>query len=306
MQDSAIISNTAMDPAVLFDGVSKTFCGFLGRNCVEAIRGLTLEIPRGEIFGLLGPNGSGKTTSILMMLGLLRPTSGHVSVFGVVPGMGRRGAVDLKRRIGFLPEEFLPPDLLKGEEILRYYGGFHEISPRELERRIEHYLDLLGMQGARARKFREYSKGMQRRIGLAQVLLHEPDLLVLDEPTNGLDPIGVQELKGILLDLKAAGRTIIICSHVLPEIETICDRIAILHEGSCICSGLTRDLLGDRDRYQLVVEAIDGERAEKAAQLLRDHDFDVSGVGRTQQTLEHLFMDRVQREREGSDADSAR
>ena len=289
-----------MDPAVLFEGVSKTFSGFLGRNRVEAVRELSLEVPRGEIFGLLGPNGSGKTTSIFMMLGLLRPTSGRVSVFGLVPGTGllgttRRGGLDLKRRIGFLPEEFLPPDLLTGEEILRYYGGFHGIAPRELERRIDHYLDLLSMQAARARKFREYSKGMQRRIGLAQVLLHEPELLILDEPTNGLDPIGVQELKGLLLELKAAGRTIIICSHVLPEIETICDRIAILHQGACVCSGLTRELLGERDRYQLVLEAVDSEGAEKAARLLRDHDFNVSSVGRTQQTLERLFMDRVGR-----------
>ncbi len=277
-----------MDIAVTLDHVSKTFRDVLGRSRVEAVRGLSLEVPRGEIFGLLGPNGSGKTTTISMILGLLRPTAGHLEVLGRPPGSS-----DIRNRIGYLPEDFAPPDLLRGEEVLRYYGGFHAIPAPELDRRIEDALALLDMTEARRRRFRDYSKGMRRRIGLAQALLHEPELLVLDEPTNGLDPIGVQTVKTILLDLRERGRTVVICSHVLPELEVICDRIAILHRGECICSGRTADLLSAARRFQVVLDDVDRAAAESAASVLRDQGFQVTEVEPVRQSLESLFMDRV-------------
>jgi ABC-2 type transport system ATP-binding protein len=274
--------------AVRFEDVTKIFRDFWGRARVEAVSGLSLAIPRASIFGLLGPNGSGKTTSLSLLLGLLRPSAGRITVLGSAPG--ERG---VRSRIGYLPEDFSPPELLRGEEVLAYYGGLHRLGGAELRRRVDFFLELLDLEDARRRRFREYSKGMQRRIGLAQALLHGPELLVLDEPTNGLDPMGVRTVKELLRDQRAQGRTVIVCSHVLPELEEVCDRIAILHRGRLICEGPTRDLLSVRDRCRLVIRGSLEHEAAAARRLLVERGFEVLDVLPEERTLENVFLDHV-------------
>ncbi|MGH9361172.1 MAG: ABC transporter ATP-binding protein, partial [Thermoanaerobaculia bacterium] len=179
-----------MAAMVVLERVTKVYRGLLWRRRqVRAVEGLSLEVESGEIFGLLGPNGSGKTTTIQILLGLLAPTSGTVRVFGGAPG--ERSA---RRRTGYLPEEFSGYEFLSGEENLRFYGGFYGIGRAEVRRRAEELLRLLDLWDDRRRRLRDYSKGMRRRIGLAQCLLHEPELIVLDEPTNGLDPLGIRKV----------------------------------------------------------------------------------------------------------------
>ncbi len=252
---------------------------------MQAVKDLSLEVPSGAISGLLGPNGSGKTTTLLMILGLLRPSAGEIRVLGKPPG-----DASLRARLGYLPEEFSPPEMLTGEEILRYYGGFFPLARPLLKRRIAGLLETLDLAAEGRRRFREYSKGMRRRIGLAQALLHEPQLLILDEPTNGLDPIGVQTVKALLLELRREGRTVLISSHMLPELEEICDRIAILNRGECICAGLTRELLSSKSRQHLLLDNATPERAQAAADLLRQSGYEVGGIQPAKQSLESLFL----------------
>ncbi|MBI4584226.1 MAG: ABC transporter ATP-binding protein [Planctomycetes bacterium] len=272
-------------PAIRLEKVSKIFRDFWGRRRLEAVKALSLEIPNGEIFGLLGPNGSGKTTTLLMILGLLRPSSGEIRVLGKPPG-----EKSLRARIGYLPEEFSPPEMLTGEEILSYYGGFFPLARPLLKSRIAGLLETLDLAADGRRRFREYSKGMRRRIGLAQALLHGPQLLVLDEPTNGLDPIGVQKVKALLLDLRREGRTVLISSHMLPELEEMCDRIAILNRGECIGAGLTRELLSSKSRQHVLLDNAGPERAQAAAELLRQAGYEVGGIQPAKRSLESLFL----------------
>src|ERR1041385_8843900 len=226
------------DRIVVFERVSRVFRGLLGRRRVLAVEDLTLEVGRGEVFGLLGPNGSGKTTTIAMLLGLLPPSSGRVSVFGGPPT-----ARSARKRIGYLPEEFDGGGYLTGEEALHYYGGFYGLPRAEVRRSASERLERLGLAADRRRPIREYSKGMRRRIGLAQSLLHDPELVVLDEPTNGLDPIGIRSFQTLLAELRARGRTVVVSSHILPEMQAVCDRVAILNRGRAIVTGRLEDLL---------------------------------------------------------------
>ena len=278
-------------PAIVVDDVSRTFRSFWGRRVVTAVDGLKLEVPRGCIFGLLGPNGSGKTTTLSMILGLLRPDAGLIRVLGESPG-----SPEVRGKIGYLPEEFEPPEYLSGEEVLRFYGGLQAMDPQTLTSRIDSLLGTLGLEEARARRFREYSKGMRRRIGLAQALLHEPELLILDEPTNGLDPIGVGRVRGLIQECKARGCTVLLSSHILPEVEEICESIALLREGSAICAGATEELLSSKDEMEVVLRSCGFERAAEAAALLRDKGFQVDSVRAGRRSLESLFLELVDEE----------
>ncbi len=285
---------TESELAIRLEDVSRSFRvllslrDFARRRVVQAVDHLSLDIPRGQVFGLLGPNGSGKTTTIAMLLGLLRPDAGRIEILGARPGDH-----SVRRRIGYLPEEFSPPEYLTGYEILRFYGGLFGIPRAALARRIDEYLELLDLSAARHRKFREYSKGMRRRIGLAQALLHDPELIVLDEPSNGLDPIGVRKVKSLICDLKARGRTLLIASHILPEMEEICDRIAILHEGRCICSGSTEELLHSAAVYEILVDGADLDTVRKAARVLGERGLNVREVRPASRSLESLFLEQL-------------
>src|SRR5277367_4858219 len=233
--------------AVHTENLSKVYKDFWGRDKVRALEDLTLTINRGEVFGLLGPNGSGKSTTIKLLLGLIFPTQGSATILGQPAG-----STTINEKIGFLPEESYLYRFLNGEEILKFYGKLFKIDRRTLNRRVPELLDIVGLDAkSRKRKLREYSKGMARRIGLAQALINNPDLILLDEPTTGLDPIGTREMKDLILSLKQQGKTVLLCSHLLADVQDVCDRITILFRGALQTIGQVRDLLQVKDITQI-------------------------------------------------------
>jgi len=225
-------------PVVQTAGLCKTFKDFWRRPKVDAVKDLDLEIRPGEVFGLLGPNGSGKSTAIKMLLGLLYPTKGRISVFGKAPT-----DVAVKARIGFLPEESYLYRFLVAHETLDYYGRLFRIPQRIRKDRIERLLDMVGLRHEAKRPLGEYSKGMARRIGLAQALINDPEFLILDEPTSGLDPIGARQIKDVVRSLGRKGKTILLSSHMLADVEDVCDRVTILYGGQQRAAGDIGELL---------------------------------------------------------------
>jgi ABC-2 type transport system ATP-binding protein len=223
--------------------LNKIYEGALRGQDVHALKDLNLEIPEGQIFGYLGPNGSGKTTTVKMLLGLIFPTSGSIEIMG----SKSISSSTIKRNIGYLPEGAYYPDFLQGEEILAYYGRLYGLKGKDLKRRIDETLEMVGMQRARKRLLRGYSKGMRQRIGLAQALISDPSILILDAPTTGLDPIARKEIRDILLRLRTEGKTLLISSHELLEVEMICDRVGILFDGVMQTVGAIDELLIQRD-----------------------------------------------------------
>ena len=224
--------------------LTKTYeSGFVSGQSVHALKQVNFRVDAGEIFGYLGPNGSGKTTTIKMLLGLIFPSDGTMKI------MGREdiAAPDIRRKIGYLPEGAYYPEFLKGQEILRFYGKLYGLSGADLTRRVDKVLDVVSMDYARKRLLRGYSKGMRQRIGLAQALLSDPDILILDEPTTGLDPVARREIRDILSSLRDDGKTLLISSHELNEVELISDRVSILDRGEMKVSGTLDELLTDRD-----------------------------------------------------------
>ena len=220
----------------------------LGRGEVTALKNLNLSVPKGTIFGLLGPNGAGKTTLIKIILGIAKATSGSVSVLNSTPSDYK-----VRKRIGYLPENHKFPEYLVGEEFMKFTGELYGLSGKELEMRIDSSLEIVKMNKWRKTKLRRYSKGMLQRIGLAQALMHEPELIFLDEPTDGVDPIGRKEIREVLKLLKENGRTIFLNSHLLSEVELISDRIAILNEGSLVFEGKVDELTSDKNSYEIIV-----------------------------------------------------
>src|SRR5919204_194867 len=206
--------------------LTKIYRDFWGRRKKTALNALNVQIERGEIFGLLGPNGSGKTTTIKLLLGLLFPTSGEAFVFGEPAAK-----VEKNERIGFLPEESYLYRFLNAEETLDFYGRLFNLDPDTRRARAAELIDRVGLSTDKKRNLQEYSKGMRQRIGLAQALINDPELIILDEPTSGLDPLGTRWMKDLILDLRAKGKTVLMCSHRLDDVQDVCDRIAILHDG---------------------------------------------------------------------------
>ena len=285
----------ANDSAVQIDRLTKVYKDFWGRDKVRALDDLSLTIQRGEVFGLLGPNGSGKSTTIKLLLGLIFPTAGSASILG-----HPAGSVSINERIGFLPEESYLYRFLNGEETLYFYGNLFKIPRRELKRRVPELLDIVGLDAkARKRKLREYSKGMARRIGLAQALINNPDLILLDEPTTGLDPIGTREMKDLILSLKAQGKTVLLCSHLLYDVQDVCDRITILFKGKMQTLGQVRDLLQIKDITQFQVKGLSDGQVQEMRQFLTRMGVDNATVTHPTTTLEDLFM-RVVQENSGS------
>lgn len=210
----------------------------LGQPAKLAVDGLNLQVQAGEVFGFLGPNGAGKTTTMNVLLGFLGATGGRASIFGV----DVRQPI-ARQRIGYLPELTYYYKFLNTEELLRFYARIFRIPRPERDRRIDAVLKLVELEGARKRLIKTYSKGMQQRVGLAQALINNPDLLILDEPTSGLDPLGRMRVREIIQRLKEEGKTVFFSSHELGEVETVCDRVAILHEGKLRVEGRVSDLL---------------------------------------------------------------
>jgi ABC-2 type transport system ATP-binding protein len=265
--------------------LSKTYRDFWGRPKVRALKALDLEIRQGEVFGLLGPNGSGKTTTIKLLLGLLFPTQGQALVFG-------KDATDVSKnqRIGYLPEESYLYRFLNAEETLDFYGRLFDIPNATLRSRIDSLIKLVGLERARKRQLKEYSKGMTRRIGLAQALINEPDLIVLDEPTSGLDPIGTREMKDMILRLKEQGKTVLMCSHLLADVQDVCDRIAILHQGELKELGRVDSLLTVADVTQIRARGVNQECIHEIQRVIERYAGQVVSIENPTTTLEELFL----------------
>ncbi len=268
--------------------LSKTYRDFWGRSKKVALKPLDLEVRRGEIFGLLGPNGSGKTTTLKLLLGLIFPTSGEALVFG-------RDATDVSKneRIGYLPEESYLYKFLDAEETLDFYGRLFDMPPQERKRRADMLIEMVGLGRDKKRQLKEYSKGMTRRIGVAQALINDPELVMLDEPTSGLDPIGTREMKDLIIDLKNRGKTVIMCSHLLADVEDVCDRIAVLHQGELKELGRVEDLLRVTDVTQIRATGLSEAAREEIRAVLQRHGSTDAEIGNPRTTLEDLFLDII-------------
>ena len=272
--------------------LTKVYRDFWGRQKVRALKALDLEVRRGEIFGLLGPNGSGKTTTIKLLLGLLFPTSGQALVFG-------SDAADVRKnqRLGYLPEESDLYKFLNAEETLDFYGRLFGMPHAVRRQRAFDLIEQVGLTKAKRRQLREYSKGMTRRIGLAQALINDPELLFLDEPTTGLDPIGIREMKDLILALRKQGKTILMCSHRLDDVQDVCDRIAILNEGELKELGRVDALLKVQDVTEIHASGLSPAACEEIKQVIEKHKGRVLSMGNPTATLEELFV-RIIRESE--------
>jgi len=281
-------------PEVIIEtrNLTKVYRDFWGRPKVQALKALDLQVHRGEIFGLLGPNGSGKTTTIKLLLGLVFPTEGDALIFNEPTSN-----VSKNERIGYLPEESYLYKFLNAEETLQFYGRLFKISASERTKRVGQLIDMVGLTGAKHRQLREYSKGMQRRIGLAQALINNPELILLDEPTSGLDPIGTAEIKQLIRDLREQGKTIVLSGHLLADMQDICDRIAILHRGELKELGRVSDLLTVQDVTQIKARNLSPAAVDEIRELIQRHGGEDVNVDHPTTTLEELFL-RIVRESE--------
>jgi len=269
--------------------LSKVFKDFWLRDRVKAVDGIDLDVRRGEVFGLLGPNGSGKSTTIKMILGLLHPSSGVISVFGKNPR-----DVSIKNDIGYLPEDSYLYRFLNARETLDYYGKLFHQDRRKRQNRIDMLLEMVGLDKVQRRPIGEYSKGMQRRIGLAQALINDPKLLILDEPTTGMDPIGTRQIKDLILHLKDSGKTVLLCSHLLSDVEDVTDRAAIMFGGKVRRSGDMDELLTRHDETTLTTPALTDAETEKMLALLGQAGVHDVKVKQGRQRLESLFLEIVE------------
>jgi len=275
--------------------LSKVFKDFWLRDRARAVDGVDFVVKEREVFGLLGPNGSGKSTTIKLILGLLKPTGGRVGVFGKSPS-----DVQIKKRIGYLPEESYLYPFLNARETLDYYGKLFGLDAKTREKRIDELLEMVGLTHAQFRPVREYSKGMQRRIGIAQALINDPDLLILDEPTTGLDPIGTRQVKDLILDLGRRGKSIILSSHLLGDVEDVVDRMVILYGGKIRGEGTCEELLASHDRTTIETDELDEATIAEIDEVIRRRtggNKSIRKVAASRQKLEELFLGIVEQAR---------
>ena len=279
MEDNAVIQ---------IRNLTKIYRDFWGRKKVRALNSLSLDVQKGEVFGLLGPNGSGKTTTLKLLLGLLFPTEGEISILGKTAS-----DVDKNERIGYLPEESYLYRFLNAEETLDFYGRLFNISGKERRERTDQLIEMVGLQGARRRQLKEYSKGMTRRIGLAQALINNPDLVLLDEPTSGLDPLGTRDMKDLILKLRDEGKTVVMSSHLLADVQDVCDRIGILYNGELKELGKVDELLKEQGETQLLTSKLDDEAVKEIEAVLAKHNAKLLKVDHPTNSLEDLFLKTV-------------
>ncbi|MCI0540716.1 MAG: ABC transporter ATP-binding protein [Verrucomicrobiales bacterium] len=298
---SEIRNPKSEEVVVAVRGLTKVFKDFWGRPKARAVDNVDFEVHRGEVFGLLGPNGSGKSTTVKMLLGLLYPTKGHIEVFGRSPRH-----VKTKSRIGYLPEESYLYRYLDSEETLGFFGNLFALDSKERHQRSEQLLSMVGLDKARRRLVGEFSKGMQRRIGLAQALINDPDLVILDEPTSGLDPIGCREVKDLILALARRGKTVILSSHLLADVEDVCDRVVIYYGGKVQAAGTLKELLAAPDAMRISTPLLPRETVQKILELVR-HDVaeDKVRIDTPTQNLESYFLGVVQKARQSEETSGA-
>ena len=271
------------DPAIEVHGLIKRFGD---RTVVDNV---SMRVERGEIAGFLGPNGSGKTTTMKCLLGLLFPTSGEISVLGRPENKKKKN-----ERIGYLPEESYLYRFLNAEETLDFYGRLFKMSAAERRERTQQLIEMVGLKVARKRQLKEYSKGMTRRIGLAQALINNPDLVMLDEPTSGLDPIGTREMKDLIIQLKEQGKTVVMCSHLLADVQDVCDRIAILYGGELKELGSVEDLIQSKEQTCITSSELSDEAIRDIEAVLEKHNAKKISVEHPSTNLEELFLKTVQ------------
>src|SRR5258706_633990 len=272
-------------------GLTKVFKDFWGRPKARAVDNVDFEVRRGEVFGLLGPNGSGKSTTVKLLLGLLHPTKGHIEVLGHSPRH-----VATKSRIGYLPEESYLYRYLNSRETLDFFGNLFRLPGGERDKRTEQLLEMVGLSQTRTRAVGEFSKGMQRRIGLAQALINDPDLVILDEPTAGLDPIGCREVKDLIVALARRGKTVILSSHLLSDVEDVCDRVVIYYGGKIQAKGTLKELLATPDVVRITSPVLPRETMERVLEVIRkDVAVDKVRIDNPTQNLESYFLDVVQK-----------
>ena len=286
------------DPAISIKNVTKTYPIPFKRETVVAVKDLSLDVEPGQVYGLLGPNGSGKSTTMKIVLGLVRPTSGRTEIFG-----RNSSEVESREDVGFLPENPYFYKFLTGDETLQFYGKICGLRGAKLRERTKELLALVGLENAAARRIGGYSKGMLQRIGLAQALVQEPRLLVLDEPTAGVDPAGSREIRDLILDFKKRGITVLLCSHLLGQVQEICDRIGILHEGALVREGRLDELISIENQTELILEnaspellaAIERQSAAGGARIVEKR--------KPQTTLEQYFLEVTSAENSARPAD---
>ncbi|HBL48101.1 ABC transporter ATP-binding protein [Gimesia sp.] len=281
------------ESVIQISNLTKIYRDFWGRKKVRALNSLSLEVKKGEIFGLLGPNGSGKTTTLKLLLGLLFPSEGDIKVLGQ-PASN----VEKNERIGYLPEESYLYRFLNAEETLDFYGRLFKMSAKERRERSAELIEKVGLGHAKRRQLKEYSKGMTRRIGLAQALINNPDLVMLDEPTSGLDPLGTDDMKRMIVELKEQGKTVLMCSHLLADVQDVCDRIAILYGGELKVMGRVDDLLKEQEETQILTSKLSDEAINEIKQVVAKHNGTVDTVDHPTATLESLFLKTVQESKE--------
>tara|TARA_B100000683_G_scaffold261791_1_gene288126 strand:- start:2517 stop:3722 length:1206 start_codon:yes stop_codon:yes gene_type:complete len=292
---------TQSDDVVVVRSLEKVFRDFWGRPKAKAINDVSFEVRKGEVFGLLGPNGSGKSTTIKVLLGLLNPSRGVARIFGRSPR-----DVKTKERIGYLPEESYLYRYLNSAETLDFFGGLFALDGEEKKRRSEQLLEMVGLKGVQMRTVGEFSKGMQRRIGLAQALINDPDLVILDEPTAGMDPVGCREIKDLILNLKGRGKTVILSSHLLADVEDVCDRAVIYYGGKVQQYGTLEELLTERDSVQFTVPALSEMAQKEVLEVMGRHvDRESIRVDNPSQNLESLFLNVVEEARASDETSGA-
>lgn len=297
------MTKRGMEAAVEGENLSKVFKDFWGRNKVEALNDVDVTVPKGAIFGLLGPNGAGKSTLIKLILGHLYPTGGRLAIFGKRPR-----DIAVKQHMGYLPERSFFYKHLTAAEILKYFGMILNLSREQISSRTGQLLEMVGLEAAGDRMAGEFSHGMGRRLGLAQALLNDPDLLILDEPTAGLDPVGCREVKDLIITLGKRGKTVLLTSHLLSDVEDVCDEIMLLYGGQVQTHGKVGELLRDRKRLRLEFPAVSDQTLESArAALAEEIPAETIVADSPIENLESYFLKMVaERERQEHDTAGAR
>lgn len=293
-QSSMAAGGVGIGNVVSVKGLTKIFKDFWGRPKAKAVNDVYFEVRRGEVFGLLGPNGSGKSTTIKLLLGLLYPTKGHIQVFGHSPRH-----VATKSRIGYLPEESYLYKYLDSAETLNFFGNLFNLNKLERRQRTEQLIEMVGLKNTASRQVGEFSKGMQRRIGLAQALINDPDLVILDEPTSGMDPIGCREIKDLIRALAKRGKTVILSSHLLSDVEDVCDRVIIYYGGRVQALGALRELLTTPEVTRITTPTLPRKTMEQILQIIRqDADEAKISIDNPTQNLESYFLGVVEKARQ--------
>lgn len=283
-------------PAVQIDHLVKVFPTPFRKSVVRAVDDVSLRIMPGEVYGLIGPNGSGKSTTMKALLGLLAPTAGSCHVFGK-----NSLKTDSRQEIGFLPENPYFYKHLSGEETLRFYARLCGLRGKKIKQRVNEMLEMVSLEGARKRRIGGYSKGMLQRIGLAQALIHEPRLLILDEPTAGVDPVGSRQIRDLIVALKERGVTVFLCSHLLEQVQEVCDHVGIIFKGKLVKEGRLEDLIAIEDQTEVVIRNASERTLARIRAVINDaENTEFVRMGKPRTTLERLFLDEARK----SDGDS--